>query len=437
MDRKWLAPGAFLLALVMYFLPFTTVQVGADPENARDIGLSASAAEQLRLKASLTAVDLISLARAPKISEAEDAVQEVEYVAEQRFGSIFDNLLIDVLDGDVNVDRFVEEANEFIDETKGPLLVVGRFFLWDDNTYRDIKDSAYSGSETAEQTLQLIDISRSRARLLFAVLVLSAAAFVVAAILGFMDKPRMAFFAGVAGGAFLVVLGIASMVRLPVTIDPAVLQASLSPGVGLLASLLLAVVGCVVAYLTPEPLASARVAHEAFVPQVSPASEPSPQAYAEGVERFDASTATTQAQAEPEARPSTDESTLMAESGGQSGGPAWGATVIEDAASEQKVFASLRVVSGTGVGRGYDLKVEGETRLGRDVALNDIVIPDAKASAQHAKIRHEEGGFKLFDLGSTNGTWVNEVRVAAPVILKADDRIKIGDTVMVFQIAEA
>jgi len=126
--------------------------------------------------------------------------------------------------------------------------------------------------------------------------------------------------------------------------------------------------------------------------------------------------------------------TVMDAPGG--GAPAWGHTVIEEPA--QSSFASLRVVVGSGVGRMYDLKSSGETRVGRDAALNDIIIDDPKVSGQHAKIRLENGVLTVFDLGSTNGTTVNGAKINGSVVLQNQDKIGFGtNTAVVLQIAEA
>jgi hypothetical protein len=118
-----------------------------------------------------------------------------------------------------------------------------------------------------------------------------------------------------------------------------------------------------------------------------------------------------------------------------SAGPAWGRTVIEERTPGS--FASLRVVSGSGVGRNFDLKSEGETRLGRDAALNDIIIDDPKMSSQHAKIRVEGGSYTIFDLGSTNGTKLNGSTVNSPMPLNNQDKVEFGSTALVFQLAQA
>ena len=71
------------------------------------------------------------------------------------------------------------------------------------------------------------------------------------------------------------------------------------------------------------------------------------------------------------------------------------------------------------------------TSLGR-LSECDVVVPDPGASRRHAEIRRENGGFVLADLGSTNGTRVNEAAVSERE-LQHGDRITIGRTVLEFR----
>ena len=79
------------------------------------------------------------------------------------------------------------------------------------------------------------------------------------------------------------------------------------------------------------------------------------------------------------------------------------------------------------------LSADGLT-IGR-VPDNKLVLTDAKASSHHAEIRPSENGYIITDLGSTNGTFVNEQQLAArePRQLNASDTIRIGDTRMTYQ----
>jgi len=60
----------------------------------------------------------------------------------------------------------------------------------------------------------------------------------------------------------------------------------------------------------------------------------------------------------------------------------------------------------------------------------DLVIDDPFASDFHARVGKTEGGFRVQDLGSTNGTFVNGERLSAPVTIGPGDRIQIGQTIM-------
>ena len=59
--------------------------------------------------------------------------------------------------------------------------------------------------------------------------------------------------------------------------------------------------------------------------------------------------------------------------------------------------------------------------IGR-VAGNDLVMPDFSVSARHARIEIGEGLYRIVDLGSTNGTTLNNVPVGStPVFLNDMD----------------
>jgi pSer/pThr/pTyr-binding forkhead associated (FHA) protein len=63
---------------------------------------------------------------------------------------------------------------------------------------------------------------------------------------------------------------------------------------------------------------------------------------------------------------------------------------------------------------------------------SDIVVSDPAASRQHAEIRRRDGAFSISDLGSTNGTKVNEAAIGERQ-LEEGDRITIGRTVLEFR----
>lgn len=62
----------------------------------------------------------------------------------------------------------------------------------------------------------------------------------------------------------------------------------------------------------------------------------------------------------------------------------------------------------------------------------DIVVDDPGASRQHARIHRTDDGFIVTDLGSTNGTLVNEEPIHEH-LLQHGDRMTIGETVLEFR----
>jgi len=69
-----------------------------------------------------------------------------------------------------------------------------------------------------------------------------------------------------------------------------------------------------------------------------------------------------------------------------------------------------------------------EIYLGRDIS-NDIVINDAEVSRKHIRLTLDVGRYKIEDLGSTNGTFINGQRLMGPHILALNEMIMLGETV--------
>ena len=65
---------------------------------------------------------------------------------------------------------------------------------------------------------------------------------------------------------------------------------------------------------------------------------------------------------------------------------------------------------------------------------NDLVISDARVSRHHARISGRRGTLVYADLGSTNGSRVNGIEVGE-LVLGAGDRIELGDTVIIVEVA--
>jgi uncharacterized protein (TIGR02996 family) len=67
-----------------------------------------------------------------------------------------------------------------------------------------------------------------------------------------------------------------------------------------------------------------------------------------------------------------------------------------------------------------------EITFGR-VQGNDIVLPRGNISKRHARLVLRDDKYILVDLKSTNGTYVNGRKITSPIVLKAEDKIHIGD----------
>lgn len=104
-------------------------------------------------------------------------------------------------------------------------------------------------------------------------------------------------------------------------------------------------------------------------------------------------------------------------------------TVVDEASEsegEGPGIPCLVVFYGSHIGRRYKLE-HAETVVGRSVAAG-IQVDQDSASRQHAMITVQEGVSRIRDLGSTNGTWVNDTRIKAAE-LHDGDLLRIGQTI--------
>jgi pSer/pThr/pTyr-binding forkhead associated (FHA) protein len=95
----------------------------------------------------------------------------------------------------------------------------------------------------------------------------------------------------------------------------------------------------------------------------------------------------------------------------------------------------LRVQKGPELGKVYQLTSVSIT-VGRD-PMAEITIADPEVSRQHARLVGTISGYRIQDLGSTNGTFVDDVRLGGePIELEHGQVITIGSGVaLVFQTA--
>ncbi|MDL2224003.1 FHA domain-containing protein [Bacteroidales bacterium OttesenSCG-928-M06] len=70
--------------------------------------------------------------------------------------------------------------------------------------------------------------------------------------------------------------------------------------------------------------------------------------------------------------------------------------------------------------------------IGRDLD-NDIVVHDSKVSRHHLQIINEAGSFRIVDLYSTNGTFVNDKKISGETSLLINDIVRVGNSVLPWQ----
>jgi hypothetical protein len=93
-----------------------------------------------------------------------------------------------------------------------------------------------------------------------------------------------------------------------------------------------------------------------------------------------------------------------------------------------------RLVLQSGEERGRSLRLRrGLNRIGQE-ADNEVVLPFDTVSRRHAEIEVGKRGRVLIrDLGSTNGTWVNEKPVEEQGSLRPGDRVRVADVEFVYE----
>jgi hypothetical protein len=94
---------------------------------------------------------------------------------------------------------------------------------------------------------------------------------------------------------------------------------------------------------------------------------------------------------------------------------------------KQSVPANLYLNGADGLRFELDPRVE-LIRLGRAVD-NDVVLDSQRVSRYHTQLRWVESGWLVYDLESTNGTWLDGDRIAPtrPALLQSESRLRLGD----------
>jgi hypothetical protein len=95
--------------------------------------------------------------------------------------------------------------------------------------------------------------------------------------------------------------------------------------------------------------------------------------------------------------------------------------------SPEKAAAAVEILDPAGSGRmpGEQIALEAVTSVGRGPE-NTLMLPDASVSGRHALISYRLGQWWVEDLGSTNGTFINDVRVDQPTVISTGDIVRLG-----------
>lgn len=109
--------------------------------------------------------------------------------------------------------------------------------------------------------------------------------------------------------------------------------------------------------------------------------------------------------------------------------PAGGGTVLIQRGPKIKLLGML-VDKRQGATR-FDIDKPSVT-IGRAPG-NDLVVDNPTVSRQHATIKTEGQDFRLYDLGSANGTWINDQRVREPITLQDGMTVRFGEAAFVFK----
>ncbi len=64
----------------------------------------------------------------------------------------------------------------------------------------------------------------------------------------------------------------------------------------------------------------------------------------------------------------------------------------------------------------------------------DVTVVDQSVSGEHARLEHETGTWTLTDLNSSNGSFLNGIKLGDPVTVDSGDRIKLGNSEFTFKV---
>jgi pSer/pThr/pTyr-binding forkhead associated (FHA) protein len=93
------------------------------------------------------------------------------------------------------------------------------------------------------------------------------------------------------------------------------------------------------------------------------------------------------------------------------------------------VGAARLVVTHPAERAGWSYPLDGEVTVGRAPGCGISLPDDTFVSQVHARVFARDGGWWVEDLGSTNGTYLNDGPVTSAMAVRTGDRVQFGQTV--------
>lgn len=101
---------------------------------------------------------------------------------------------------------------------------------------------------------------------------------------------------------------------------------------------------------------------------------------------------------------------------------------FQTAAEERYLVALNGPMSGTALALTDEI-----TTIGRLTTAGSVGLNDARVSRRHFEVAKSKGEVSIRDLGSTNGTWIDGVRVEGMMILEPGSIIEVGSTLLLLE----
>lgn len=111
-----------------------------------------------------------------------------------------------------------------------------------------------------------------------------------------------------------------------------------------------------------------------------------------------------------------------------------GGRELRAASASRRARAELEIVdpARTRLRSGERMRVTSGAVVGREPS-STVRLDEASVSAQHARLRFEDGTWWLEDLESTNGTFINDNQVRGRVTVRTGDHVRFGRVAVRFR----